>query len=122
MLKSMINSELSASQIQQLVADYKSNKPVASIREEYSLDPYHFYKLLREQGVAIGREQVKKALTEQQVEQIVSDYQSSTRVEQILSAYNIGTGVLYRLIKERNVPRRRLPSLAGKAEDIASTN
>ena len=118
----MINSELSASQIQQLVADYKSNKPVASIREEYSLDPYHFYKLLREQGVAIGREQVKKALTEQQVEQIVSDYSGSTRVEQILSAYNIGTSVLYRLIKERNVPRRRLPSLAGKAEDIASTN
>jgi predicted DNA-binding transcriptional regulator AlpA len=52
----------------------------------------------------------------------VSYYQSSTRVEQILSAYNIGTSVLYRLIKERNVPRRRLPSLAGKAEEIASTN
>lgn len=117
MLKSMNNPELSASQIQQLIADYKSDKPVASIREEYGLDSYHFYKLLREQGVDIGREHVKKALTEEQVEQIVSDYQSSIQVEQILSAYKIGTSVLYRLIKEQNVPKRRLPSLAGKAED-----
>jgi hypothetical protein len=123
MFKSMNNPELSASQIKQLVEDYKTklDKPVASIREEYGLDPYHFYKLLREQGVEIGREQVKKHLTEDQVKQIVSDYQGSTQVEQILSAYNIGTSVLYRLVKENNVPKRRLPSLLGKAEEIAST-
>jgi Mor family transcriptional regulator len=122
MLKPMINPELSASQIQQLIADYQSDKPVASIRKEYGLDPYHFYKLLREQGVTVSRKHSKKALTEQQVKQIMSDYQSSTHVEQILSTYNISTSVLYRLVREHNVARRRLPSLLGKAEEIASTN
>lgn len=120
----MNNPKLSASQIEQLVEDYKTklNKPVASIRKQYGLDPYHFYKLLREQGVEIGREQTKKHLTEDQVKQIVSDYQGSTQVEEILSTYNIGTSVLYRIVKEKNLPRRRSPLLLGKAEEIASTN
>ena len=118
----MNNPELSASQIQQLIADYKSGKPVAFIRREYNLDPYHFYKLLREHNILIGRKQVKRALTPEKVKQIVSDYQSSLQVQQILSAYYIGTSVLYRLLKEHNVPRRRLTLLAGEAEEIESTD